>query len=170
MTNNRPSDGNLVNFPAERYAGVAASFMVDRMNLRPVTDLPPLLLPLIGRLIPAGFPSPADDYLEGDIDVTRFLIKRPAATFIMRVSGSSMSGAGIVDGDYVVVDRSREAKPGSIVVADCSGELTIKRLRTRQGRSYLVPENSEFKAVQIGENNPVEIWGVVVASFRSFAE
>jgi DNA polymerase V len=151
-----------------RYAErVANLFTAGGMNLRPVTEPLPLPLPLIGRLLPAGFPSPADDYLEGEIDLARFLIERPAATFFMRVSGSSMSGAGIMDGDYVVVDRSVEAKPGHVVVADCSGDLTIKRLRkTRDGRSFLVPENPEFEAVAIGEDFPVEIWGVVIASFR----
>ena len=72
-----------------------------------------LPLPLLGRGVPAGFPSPADDYLEGEVDLARLLIERPAATFPMRVSGHSMSGAGILDGDHVVVDRSLEARPGT---------------------------------------------------------
>lgn len=70
----------------------------------------PLPLPLAGRMVPAGFPSPADDYLDGEIDLARLLVERPAATFLMRVSGHSMSGAGILDGDYVVVDRSLEGR------------------------------------------------------------
>src|SRR3712207_9385151 len=77
-------------------------------------DPTPLPLPLIGRLVPAGFPSPADDYLEGEIDLNRYLIERPAACYLMRVSGNSMSGAGIMDGDIVVVDRSVEAVPGHV--------------------------------------------------------
>lgn len=102
-------------------------------------------LPLLGRLVPAGFPSPADDYLEGEIDVARYLVARPASTFYIRVSGSSMVGIGIMDGDVVVVDRSVEAKPGHVVVAVCNGEMTVKRLRrTRDGRAALVAENPDY--------------------------
>ena len=84
---------------------------------------PPLPLPLLGRLLPAGFPSPADDYLDGEIDLNRFLIERPAACYLMRVSGPSMSGAGILDGDLVVVDRSLTPAPGHVVVAVLDGEM-----------------------------------------------
>src|SRR5215217_1906238 len=102
-------------------------------------------LPLLGRLVPAGFPSPADDYLEGEIDLNRYLIERPAACYLMRVSGNSMSGAGIMDRDIVVVDRSVEAVPGHVVVAVIDGEMTIKRLRRlRDGRLLLKAENPEY--------------------------
>lgn len=159
----------IVNLPPSRYAGrVAPSFMVDGMHPCPVaTDPARLPLPLIGRLVPAGFPSPADDYLEGEIDLGRYLIERPAASYVMRVSGPSMSGAGIMDGDLVVVDRSIEAKPGHVVVASCAGEMTIKRLRRlKDGRSMLVAENPDYPSSIICEGNPVEIWGVVVGCVR----
>src|SRR5829696_10196945 len=103
--------------------------IMNAMLLRPAPGPEALPLPLLGRLVPAGFPSPADDYLEGEIDLNRLLIERPAACYLMRVSGSSMSGAGILDGDLVVVDRSVEAVPGHVVVAVIHGEMTIKRLR-----------------------------------------
>src|SRR4028119_68763 len=106
---------------------------MNAMLLRPAFDSEVLLLPLLGALLPAGFPSPADDYLEGEIDLNRLLIERPAACYLMRVSGPSMSGAGILDGDLVVVDRSVEARAGHVVVAVIHGEMTIKRLRRGAG-------------------------------------
>ena len=136
--------------------------------LRPLARNPaPLPLPLLGRLLPAGFPSPADDYLEGEIDLGRYLIERPAASFVMRVSGPSMSGAGIMDGDLGVVDRSLEAKPGHVVVAVCHGEMTIKRLRRlKDGRSVLQAEHPDYPERIICEEQPAEIWGVVVGCVR----
>ena len=130
-------------------------------------DPAPLLLQLLGRRIPADFPSPADDYLEGGVDLNRYLIERPAVCYLMRVSGASMSGAGIMDGDLVVVDRSVEAVPGHVVVAVLGGEMTIKRLRrTRDGRAVLRAEHPDYPAVVVGEGNPAEVWGVVVGCVR----
>ena len=86
----------------------------------------------LGRL-PAGFPSPADDYIEGKLDLNRHLIKHPAATFFVRVSGDSMTGAGIHSGDLLVVDRSLEAIDGNVIVAALDGDLTVKRFRKRNG-------------------------------------
>lgn len=130
-------------------------------------DPPPLPLRLLGRLVPAGFPSPADDYLEGEIDLNRYLLERPAACFLMRVSGPSMSGAGIMDGDLVVVDRSVEAKPGHVVVAVMNGEMTIKRLRRlKDGGSALRAEHPDFPETVICEEHAAEIWGVVVGCVR----
>ena len=124
-------------------------------------------VPLLGRSVSAGFPSPADDYLDGEIDLSRLLIERPAATFLMRVAGESMSGAGILDGDYVVVDRSVEAQSGQVVVAALAGELTIKRLRRlKNGRAALQAENPNFPEFVIGEELPAEVWGVVVGVVR----
>lgn len=136
--------------------------------LRPPARNPaPLPLPLLGSRVPAGFPSPADDYLEGEIDLGRYLIERPAASFIMRVTGSSMSGAGIMDGDLVVVDRSIEAKPGHVVVAVWHGEMTIKRLRRlKDGRAVLKAEHPDYPELIICEEQPAEIWGVVVGCVR----
>ena len=114
--------------------------------------------PLLGRLLPAGFPSPADDYLDGEIDLGAFLIERPASTFLMRVAGESMKGAGILDGDMVVVDRSVAARSGDVVVAVLGGEMTLKRLHvTRSGRAALQAENPDFPEFVIGEEAPAEI-------------
>lgn len=138
--------------------------------LEPVPLAPFLLslpVPLLGRMVPAGFPSPADDYLEGEIDLATFLIERPSATFVMRVSGPSMSGAGIMDGDYLIVDRSIEPKSGHIVVAVCHGEMTVKRLQLMsRGRTVLKAENPDFPCLEICEATPAEIWGVVAGTFR----
>ena len=124
------------------------------------------LLPLLGRLLPAGFPSPADDYLDGEIDLAAYLIERPAASFLMRVSGESMKGAGILDGDLFVVDRSLRPQSGHVVVGVCDGEMTLKRLRLYKGRAVLQAENPDFPEFVIGEELPAEIWGVVVGVVR----
>jgi DNA polymerase V len=142
--------------------------MNDKMLARPTAlDPPPLPLPLVGRRVPAGFPSPADDYLEGEIDLARYLIERPAATFLLRVSGHSMAGAGILDGDLVAVDRGVKAQPGHVVVAVLDGEMTIKRLRRlKDGRAALQAEHPDYPEIVVGEERPAEIWGVVVGCVR----
>ena len=130
-------------------------------------DPAPQPLPLLGRRVPAGFPSPADDYLEGEVDLNRYLIESPAACYLMRVSGASMSGAGIMDGDLVVVDRSVEPRSGHVVVGVVGGEMTLKRFRRlRNGRAVLQAENPDFPEFAIAEDMPAEIWGVVVGVVR----
>lgn len=114
----------------------------------------------LGRL-PAGFPSPADDYLEGKLDLNRHLIKHPAATFFVRVSGDSMLEAGIHTGDLLVVDRSLEATDGNVIVAALDGELTVKRLSKRGDTIRLLPANANYQAIEIRANQAFEIWGVV---------
>jgi DNA polymerase V len=114
----------------------------------------------LGRL-PAGFPSPADDYLEGKLDLNRHLIKHPAATFFVRVSGDSMIEAGIHTGDLLVVDRSLEATDGNVIVAALDGELTVKRLSTRDRTVRLLPANKNYQPIEIQGNQTFEIWGVV---------
>lgn len=135
--------------------------------LRPVVDPLPFALPLLGRLVPAGFPSPADDYLEGEIDLNQLLIERPSATYLMRVSGPSMEGAGIMDGDFVVVDRSVEPASGHVVVAVLGGEMTIKRLRKLpNGRAVLRAEHPGYPELALCDESPFEVWGVVVGCIR----
>lgn len=114
----------------------------------------------LGRL-PAGFPSPADDYLEGKLDLNRHLIKHPAATFFVRVSGDSMIEAGIHTGDLLVVDRSLEARNGNVIVAALDGELTVKRLFKRGKTVRLVPANTNYQPIEIQSQQEFEIWGVV---------
>lgn len=97
----------------------------------------------LGRL-PAWNPSPADDYIEGTLDLNRHLIKHPPATFIVRGSGDSMTGAGIYSGDLLIVDRSLEAEDGNVVVAMLGGELTVKRLSKRDQTLRLLPANTNY--------------------------
>lgn len=118
-------------------------------------------LPLYMTSIEAGFPSPADDYIEGKLDLNEHLIKHPAATFFVRVSGESMINAGIFPGDILIVDRSLEAVDKKIVIAVLDGELTVKRLRIRSGRPSLEPENDRYAPIEIKPDMAFEIWGVV---------
>ncbi|MFC5930537.1 LexA family transcriptional regulator [Cryobacterium melibiosiphilum] len=114
----------------------------------------------------AGFPSPAGGYYTGPVDLNRHLIQDPTATFIVRVSGDSMTGAGIFDGDEIIVDRSLEARDGSVIIAVVDSELTIKRLRideggTRPGGIRLVPENPAYPDIVLEEMSELTVWGVV---------
>jgi|SRR6185369_6473276 len=120
-------------------------------------------LPLYLESIKAGFPSPADDFIDKKLDLNDLLIKHPVATFFVRVSGDSMLGAGIHSGDILVVDRALEAVNDNIVVAVINSELTVKRLRTTRGKVVLMPENSNYKPIEISENDDFSIWGVVTS-------
>ncbi|WP_254604904.1 LexA family protein [Sphingomonas bacterium] len=134
--------------------------------------IPFTLIPREARLLlcstPAGFPSPAQDDMEEPIDLAAWLIDHPAASYVMRVSGHSMGGAGVTDGDLVVVSRAVEARHGDIVVALVQGERTMKRLRKRGDRLWLVPEADGFPAIIVDEH--VEVWGVVVALARRYRQ
>ncbi|MFZ2148149.1 MAG: translesion error-prone DNA polymerase V autoproteolytic subunit [Sedimentisphaerales bacterium] len=110
--------------------------------------------------VPAGFPSPAADYEEDKLDLNRYLIKNPAATFFVRVTGYSMMGAGIYSGDLLVVDRSLEPKDKSVVIAVIDGELTVKRIRIGK-KITLEPENENYPVQQITEDTDFQVWGVV---------
>jgi DNA polymerase V len=117
--------------------------------------------------VPAGFPSPAQDYLDDAIDLSGYLIRNPAATFLMQVQGHSMQGAGILDGDLVIIDKSLKAGNGRIVIACQDGEFTIKRLRQdRRGMWWLCPEHPDFKPIRCMDD--CELWGVVVGCVRRF--
>lgn len=134
----------------------------DTMNTLYTPDLStPVSRPLYMTSIEAGFPSPADDYIEGRLDLNQHLIKHPAATFFVKVSGSSMINAGIFPGDILIVDRSLEAADKKIVIAVVDGELTVKRLRIRAGRPFLEPENDQYTPIEITPDMTFEIWGVV---------
>lgn len=117
--------------------------------------------PLYLSTVEAGFPSPAEDYVEGSLDLNEYLIKHPAATFFVRVSGDSMINAGIFPGDILIVDRSLEPVDKKIVIAVLDGELTVKRLRYRAGIPSLEPENDNYSPIRISEEMSFEIWGVV---------
>ncbi|MBC8349581.1 MAG: translesion error-prone DNA polymerase V autoproteolytic subunit [Verrucomicrobia bacterium] len=118
-------------------------------------------LPLYASRVSAGFPSPADDYVESALDLNEHLVREPAATFFVRAQGESMIGAGIHDGDLLVVDRSVEATDGKVVIASINGELTVKRYVRRNGKVWLAPENPAYRALILNEEDDVRLWGVV---------
>ncbi|MBG0738756.1 translesion error-prone DNA polymerase V autoproteolytic subunit [Paeniglutamicibacter antarcticus] len=132
---------------------VVSALDLDGLNLQG-----PLCSPVA---VPAGFPSPAQDYFTGRIDLNKHLIRDITCTFLVRVSGHSMDGAGIADGDELVVDRSLTPADGNVVVAIIDGELTVKRLRLEHGRVRLAAENPEYPDVVICELSELSIWGVV---------
>jgi DNA polymerase V len=118
-------------------------------------------LPFYHSTVRAGFPSPADDEIEEKLDLNELLIKHPSATFFLRVSGSSMIGAGIHHNDILVVDRSLAPTHGKIVIAALNGELTVKRLHLEKGLVRLLAENPDYPAIEINEGAELHIWGVV---------
>lgn len=120
-----------------------------------------LARPLLGTKIPAGFPSPAQDYMEGTLDLNEYLVQHPNSTFFVRVDGYSMINAGIFPDDILVVDRSLEAVHNKIVIAVLNSELTVKRLKIINNVYWLYPENSEFEPYCIDEDVDFFIWGVV---------
>jgi DNA polymerase V len=109
----------------------------------------------------AGFPSPADDYVERSLDLNEFLVAHPQATFFARVRGHSMEGVGIHDGDTLVVDRALPAKDGQIVIALVGGEFTVKRLKRTKKGLFLVAENPTYHAIEVTPGMAFEVWGVV---------
>ena len=122
--------------------------------------------PLFLVKCPAGFPSPAADYVESGLDLNDYLVKHRAATFIFDVCGDSMCGVGIYDGDKIVVDRSVEARHGMIVVAVINGEHTIKRLLITSKGVQLRPENPCYRPIYIKEHEELVVFGVVVGVVR----
>ena len=128
-------------------------------SLNPAT----VTFPLATSPVSAGFPSPADDFVENNIDLNEFLIKHPAATFFVRVSGNSMQNANIHSGDRLIIDRAVEPYNNAIIIAILDGEFTVKRIKKSQGSKdlYLQPENSSFRPIKITDTMGFEVWGVV---------
>ena len=126
-------------------------------------------VPYILSRISAGFPSPADDYIENNLSISELLIKNQLSTFLMKTSGESMIEAGINDGDVLVVDRSLEARSRDIVIAIFEGNLTVKRLIIKaDGSAILKSENPLYKNILISEYTELEIWGVVTSAIHQF--
>ncbi|MGM0536115.1 MAG: LexA family protein [Pseudomonadota bacterium] len=116
--------------------------------------------PLMGCRVRAGFPSPADDHLDVEVDLHAHVVRRPAATYFVRAEGDSMLGDGIHDGDLLVVDRSLEPLPGRVVVIAVDGEPTVKRLECRGERTFLVASNPRFAPIPLA-GRECQVWGVV---------
>lgn len=124
-------------------------------------------IPLAGSTVTAGFPSPADDYLEKRLSLDELLVGNRPATFFMRVSGEAMSGAGIISGDIVIVDRALEPKDGRIVVVVLNGEFVVRRLRMKSGVIRLDAENPEIESIEWNNDCDLEIWGVVTYAIHT---
>ena len=126
----------------------------------------PRHLPLFDGSVPAGFPSPAEDYVEGRLDLNAYLVEHEAATFYVRIKGDSMREAGILSGDIIAVDRALEAHHGDIVLAVVDGEMTVKELYRQNGATRLLPHNADFSPIEIREGQELSIWGVVKGVVR----
>ncbi len=125
--------------------------------------------PLVSSKVSAGFPSPADDYIETSIDLNRELIRHPFATFFVRASGDSMIDAGIRPNATLVVDRAIETKSGDVVIARIGDELCVKELFVDdEGKVFLMPKNNNYKPIVISEDLDFEIWGKVVCAINKF--
>ncbi len=146
--------------------------MVSPSSCSVVVDAPPRVVavfaarrrmpcarPLVLTRIPAGFPSPADDYVDGTLDLNDLVIRRPEATFFVRVEGDSMVGAGIHSGDLLVIERDVEVRDGDVVVAALDGEMTVKRVRRGEEALWLVADNDAYPPQRV--TTELVIWGVV---------
>lgn len=122
-------------------------------------------LPYYLNSVQAGFPSPAEDYVDATLDLNEYLIGRPSATYFVRVAGDSMINAGINSGDILIVDRSKTAHHGAIVVAQVDNDFTVKRLQYDNGKVHLCPENDAFKTITIADDQLVTL-GVVTGVVR----
>ena len=118
-------------------------------------------IPFFDNQVPAGFPSPAQDYIDLDLDLHNYLVKNPSSTFCVRVTGESMRDAGINSGDIMLVDRSLDPKNRSIVLAVVDNEFTVKRVNVSQEGLFLMPENTDFNPIKITPEMNFQVWGVV---------
>ena len=120
-----------------------------------------ILTPIFLDSVSAGFPSPATDYMENKLDLNEYLIKHPAATFIVKAKGPSMTDAGILSNDLLIVDRSIVPKNNDIVIASIFGDLTVKKLYKKDNSFFLLSANSDYPSIEVKEEMECFIWGVV---------
>jgi DNA polymerase V len=147
---------------------VAISLCAGSGVFVPLLGAPRLELPLDEVKVSAGFPSPAADYEDQRLDINEYLVRNPVSTFFFAVEGDSMEGAEIFDGDILVVDKSIRPRHGHIVVAFVDGQRLVKRLYRRNGRVALLAENPRFAPLDIGDEQELVVWGVVVGKFKRF--
>ncbi|MBT5346696.1 translesion error-prone DNA polymerase V autoproteolytic subunit [bacterium] len=125
-------------------------------------------LPLLTSCVSAGFPSPADDYIEDNLDLNKFLIKQKDSTFFMKVEGDSMKDLGIFSDNILIIDRSIKVFEHKVVVVVLNGEFTVRTFVKKQGRVFLVPGNKKYKVIEIVEGMDFEVWGVVTTVLNKF--
>ena len=127
-----------------------------------------LEVPYVDVGISAGFPSPADDFIELTIDLNRELIKHKDSTFFAKVKGDSMKNAGIFDGDLLIIDKSLEPQDGKIAICQIDGDFTVKRIKKENDVVWLIAENEDYKPIKVTEENELMIWGIVIHSIKTF--
>jgi len=127
-----------------------------------------LHLPFVDTGISAGFPSPADDFIELSIDLNKTLIKNKDTTFFAKVKGHSMKNAGINNGDLLVIDRSLQPQDNKIAICQIDGEFTVKRIKIEKNIIWLIAENEDYKPIKVTPENEFMIWGIVIHSIKSF--
>jgi DNA polymerase V len=128
-----------------------------------------LKLQLFSSTISAGFPSPAEDYVENELDLNKMMIDHPAATFFVKVKGDSMLNASINDGDILVVDRAKNMKKDSIVIAFLDGEFTVKRIIKERSGTFLQPENPKYKPIKVTSDMDFKVWGIVTYVIKNLS-
>jgi len=158
-----------------RQQSVSLSLVLLSKMISPIADVSrveaandKILLPLVGSRVAAGFPSPADDYMEDYLDLNQLLISEKESTYLVRVKGESMINIGIFPKDLLIVDRSRDPIDGDIVIAVLDGELTVKRLEKRGHRVALVAENKKFPPIVVREDQEFLVWGIVTHCIHSY--
>ena len=135
--------------------------MNDIKDIQPITPIEPFSVSTLGEAVPAGFPSPAQDYVDEGIDLNKELIRHPASTFCARVAGDSMRDCGIDDGDLLIIDKALSPREGSIAVCFVDGEFTLKRISIHHDGVWLVPANPQYPALHVTEGSNFQVWGIV---------
>jgi len=161
----------VVRLPVSRVSQIQTWLEAPRLGpdlegLEPARQAPPLQRPLFSSRVPAGFPSPAEEYAEGTLDLHRYLIPHQESSFYVRIKGQSMTGAGILDGDLLVVDRSREPRHGDIVLAVIDNELTVKELDQQGPQPRLRAHHPDYAPIAMRSEQELLVWGVVVGVVR----
>lgn len=174
--NSGPLSGDGASTTLPRLGPGPAWFVADGItcsDVWPYVPVEPRPLPFAdGGRVPAGFPSPADDFDEAELDIAAHLVRNPDSTFFIRAQGYSMVGAGIISGDVLVVDKSVDPRVGSVVIAVLDGSMTVKELGKVGARYALLPrpmdpDSDEFATVVVGPDQELRVWGVVVGVARS---
>lgn len=142
--------------------------MIAKNYLEPKAKPARVRIPLLISRVSAGFPSPADGFQDGKLDLNEHLVANKASTFFIRAAGDSMRDAGILDGDLLVIDRSIHPKDGDIVIASIGGEFLVKRLRIAQDAVFLEAANERYPSIRIVDNDSFEVWGVVTSAVHDF--
>ncbi|MFO7541537.1 MAG: translesion error-prone DNA polymerase V autoproteolytic subunit [Thiobacillus sp.] len=159
----RGESTKVIRLPVSLVPAVQSLLAAPAGALIPAPHASPLQRPLFGHKVKAGFPSPADDFVEAWLDLNEHLIEHRDATFFLQASGDSMSGAGIQEGNLLVVDRALDARHGDIVIAVIDNELTVKRLDKRRGQIRLIAENPAYAPIELKDGQELTIWGVVTS-------